>query len=144
METYQHLRIDARELAEALESHLDEGAWLLDLETGEVVFAGAEDEDLAEDENWGDSDRFMAIPAMDPSDGFQIMEDFVDGLPEGEGCRALARALRLPRPFRCFKDTLQDFPTLRQRWFQFHDERVLKYAGEWTEDHLPGAQLFMK
>jgi len=140
MDTYDHLRVDAGDLIDALEYHLDDASHLLDLESGEVVQAA----DMPEDEDLDDPDRFLVIPPMDSFDSFQIMEDFVEGLPEGEACRALARALRLPRPFRCFKDTLQDFPTLRQQWFQFHDERVLKYAGEWTEDHLPGAQLFTK
>ena len=69
------------------------------------------------------------------------MEDFVDELPEGEGCRALDRALRLPRPFRSFKDTLLDFPDLRERWFKFHHGRMLERAQAWLDATLPGARL---
>ena len=137
MDTYDHLRIDAGDLIEALEYHLDDASWLLDLESGEVVYAT----DLPEEEDPDDPDRFLVIPAMDSFDSFQIMEDFVEGLPEGEACRALARALRLPRPFRCFKDTLFDFPALREQWFKFQQDRMLEYAQNWLEDTLPGARL---
>jgi hypothetical protein len=142
MVTYDHLRINPGDLAEALESHMDEASWLLDLESGEVVFAGSEAvTGMPEDEDWDDPDRFLSIQPMDSWESFQIMEDFVDELPEGEGCRALSRALRLPRPFRCFKDTLCDFPSLRERWFKYHEDRMLVYAQEWLEEHLPGARL---
>jgi len=136
MDTYNHLRVDAVDLIDALENHLDDASRLLDLESGEVVHvADMEDEDLYE------PDRFLVIPAMDSFESCQIMEDFVEGLPEGEACRALARALRLPRPFRCFKDTLFEFPSLRERWFKFQHDRMLAYAQTWLEDTLPGARL---
>ena len=144
MDTYEHLRVNANDLAEALESHMDEASWLIDLESGEVILARpgeSIDEDDEDEEPWEDSDRFIMICAIDSHEGFKIMEDFVDELPEGEGCRALDRALRLPRPFRSFKDTLFDFPDLRERWFKFHNGRMLEYAQEWLADHLPGAQL---
>jgi hypothetical protein len=142
MDTHTHLSINAGDLTEALQSQMDEAPWLLDLESGEVVQAMSEDvSDMPEDEDWEDPDRFLPIDPMDSSESFQIMEDFVDELPEGEGCRALARALRLPRPFRSFKDTLLDFPSLREQWFKFHDGRMLEYAQTWLEDNLPGAKL---
>jgi hypothetical protein len=137
MDTYDHLRVDAGDLIDALEYHLEDASCLLDLESGEVIHAA----DMPEDEDLDDPDRYLVIPAMDSFDSFQIMEDFVEGLPEGEACRALARALRLPRPFRCFKDTLFEFPSLRERWFKFQHDRMLEYAQTWLEDTLPGARL---
>lgn len=137
MDTYDHLRVDAGDLIEALEYHLDDASCLLDLESGEVVHAV----DMPEGEDLDDPDRFLVIPPMDSFDSFQILEDFVEGLPEGEACRALARALRLPRPFRCFKDTLCEFPPLRERWFRFQHDRMLQLAQTWLEDTLPGARL---
>jgi hypothetical protein len=142
MDSYEYLRINAGDLTEALASHLDEARWLVDLESGEVVCAGAEElTGLPEEEAWDDPDRFLVIQPMAAFEAFQIMEDFVETLPEGETCRALARALLLPRPFRAFKDTLGDFPAQRERWFKFHQERMLTYAQTWLEDTLPGARL---
>ncbi|NTV75957.1 MAG: hypothetical protein HGA66_17360 [Holophaga sp.] len=142
MGTYEHLRINANDLAEALESHMDEASWLVDLESGEVILARpGETIDEEDEEPWEDSDRFFLICPIDSNEGFKIMEDFVDELPEGEGCRALDRALRLPKPFRSFKDTLFDFLDLREQWFKFHHARMLEHAQRWLDDHLPGAKL---
>ena len=44
-------------------------------------------------------------------------------------------------PFRCFKDTLLEFPDLQEQWFKYHDGRMLEYAQEWLEENLPGATL---
>jgi hypothetical protein len=108
-----------------------------------VILAGLDgmEEEEADEEAWEDPDLFLPIRPMEPHESFQIMEDFVDELPEGEGCRALARALRLPRPFRSFKDTLTDFPDFRERWFKFHHGRMLQAAQEWLLEHVPGAHL---
>jgi hypothetical protein len=142
METYEHLVVDSGELANALENRLDEGAWLLDLESGEVLLVQREELDEDPEENdYEDPDRFLPILPMSSRDAFQIMEEFIGTLPGGEGCRALERALRLPRPFRSFKDTLLDFPELREQWFKFHHGRMLQSAQEWLEDNLPGARL---
>jgi len=146
MASYEHLRVSASDLREALEGGMGEALWLLDLESGQVIVAGLDGMDEETDgepdeEAWEDPNLFMPIRPMESHESFQIMEDFVDELPEGEGCRALARALRLPRPFRSFKDTLADFPDFRERWFKFHHGRMLEAAQEWLLENVPGAQL---
>ena len=142
MESFEHLVINAEDLVEALDSHFDEATWLLELETGEILFAqGDEIDGEPVEEPWEDSDRYRQIDAIDSRHGFGFMEDFVDELPEGEAARALARALRLPKPFRSFKDTLEDFPPVRERWFKYQHSRMLAYAQAWLEDNLPGARL---
>lgn len=144
MDTYEHLHVGAADLVEALTSGMSEASWLLDLESGEVVFAGQEDgSEEPEDEEWEDPARFLVIEPMDSHHGFGLMEAFAEQLPEGEARRALARALRLPKPFRSFKDTLADFPDERERWFKFHQDRMLEYAQDWLDDNLPGARLIL-
>jgi hypothetical protein len=142
METYDHLKVDPEDLANALESHLDEGSWLLDLESGEVILAASDSfEDEPGEEDYEDPEKFLPILPMPSRDAFRIMEAFVETLPDGEGSRSLAQVLGHPRPFRGFKDTLLEFPDLRERWFKFHDARMLEKAQEWLEDNLPGARL---
>jgi len=142
METFEHLVIDADDLVEALDSDYEEAVWLLDLETGAIV--SAQDDELdgePVEEPWEDSGRYLQVGCRDSSQGFAFMEDFVDELPEGEAARALGRALRLPRPFRAFRTTLEDFPALRERWFKYEHDRMLVCAQAWIEDHVPGARL---
>jgi len=128
---YAYLEIPAADLAEALEGSGTELVWWLDLETGEV--APAMDAPSSGD--------VMPVEPLPPRDRFTIMEDFVEALPEGEPARALARALRLPKPFRAFRDTLRDFPELEKPWFLFHEEGMQGLARMWLEENLPGARL---
>jgi len=146
MDTYKHLRVNAEDLIVALEWHMEDASWVVDLESGELILPDDEadpDEDDSEEADWEDSDRYMVVSPMESYEGFEIMENFVAELPEGEACRALERALRLPKPFRSFKDTLLDFLDLRERWFRFHHERMLEYAQNWVDTHLPGANILI-
>lgn len=143
MSQFSHLTINGPDLIEALEGGFDEGFWVLDLESGEVVLAGSpfstEEEDEAPD--YDDPDRFMAIGRIDSHEAFQVMEAFVESLPDGEGQRSLDRALGHTRPFRAFKDTLLDFLPLREAWFKFQRDRMLEKAQAWIEENVPGARL---
>jgi hypothetical protein len=144
MENYQHLRVDAEDLILALDSRLDEGVYLVDLDSGEVILSGSEEATgMPEDEEWEDPERFLVVHPIDSPEAFRMMEAFVEDLPEGEPCRALARALRMRGPFRAFKDTLLEFLDLREQWFRFQEGRMLEYAQGWLEESLPGATLVM-
>jgi hypothetical protein len=140
--TFEHLSVDAGDLIEALTGSPDEGDWMLDLESGEVILAAPEEvTGVPEDEDWADPDRFLAIQPMGSREACQIMADFVAGLPDGEPGRALGRALATRHPFSSFKDALPDFPELEERWRSFHESRMLDYAQEWLEENLPDASL---
>jgi len=139
MEDYRHLCVDLDDLVEALDSHHPDMEWYLDLNTGEVLFASADTpmeglDDLEEDVD------YMAIFPMSPRQSFEIMEDFVDALPEGTPKQALWVALDHRKPFAAFKDELGLGP-LREQWCAFHDTRMRGYAMEWLEEHVPGAQV---
>jgi hypothetical protein len=142
MDPDAYLSVQAVDLVEALASSQDEVIWLLDLESGEVLQV---DQDLAAAqsglEDWDNPDHFLPILPLESHQQFELMDAFVQDLPEGEACRALGRALRQPRPFRGFKDTLDDFPSLRERWFKFHDDRMLELAQAWLDEQVPGARL---
>jgi hypothetical protein len=140
--TFEHLSVDAGDLIEALDGSPDEGTWMVDLESGELVLAAPEEvTGVPEDEDWQDPDRFLPVQPMGSREAFQVMADFVAGLPGDEAGRALDRALRMHHPFRSFKDTLLDFPALEERWHRFHESRMLDYAQEWLDENLPEATL---
>jgi len=142
MPGFGHLDISDFDLIEALDTRMDEGCWLLDLETGEFRITGGDawcDEgDLVD---LDDPERFMEVVPLPSHEAFEIMADFAASLPAGEGQRSLERALRHSRPFRSFKDTFEDFPRLREAWFKFHHDRIVEAAQAWVEDNVPGARL---
>jgi Uncharacterised protein family (UPF0158) len=127
------LAIDLDELIWALTSHDDFMAsshWL-NLDSGEVVFVGdpAEVGELAEDPR--DNDRFVRIEAIESSQSFCIMEDFVLQLADRRLAQALERALQQHKPFRRFKDELAGHPVQRQDWFAYERSALERVAREW-------------
>lgn len=119
----------------------DQGAcgehqWYLDLRSGELLLVSEFDDLPEEYEDMEEQPEvFLPVEPRSSHDTFVVMEDFVETLPASEVRRALARALRLPKPFRSFKDTLLDFPEDREKWFSFLGERQRQAAIRFLEDH---------
>ena len=59
------------------------------------------------------------------------MEDFIARARDPRARGLLERAIAGRGAFRRFKDTLFEFPELRQAWFRFHDARMSRRALEW-------------
>lgn len=110
--------------------------WYLDLRNGQLLFV-SDCTDLPEE--YGDIEDkpevFLPIESRSSRDGFAGMEEFVQSLPESGIRRALALALRLPKPFRAFKDSLLDFPEDREAWFRFLGERQRQAAIRFLEEN---------
>ncbi|BDU74624.1 DinB family protein [Mesoterricola silvestris] len=129
---YAYLEVAAADLTEALEGNPYDVTWYLDLETGEV---------LVDPDGGTNSEDLLPIEPLPSRDRFRIMEEFVENLEDGEPARSLARALRLPKPFRCFRDTLRDFPALEAAWHSVHEAGMRQLAQGWLDENLPGARL---
>lgn len=130
--------VDIGDLVMALDDHTGAEHYL-DLETGEVL-RFSEDPGLNEDleEEIGEAmeknpERFRLIEPISSSTAFQVMADFVESLPESRAKIDLSRALGRSRPFRNFKDALLPFPEIRDKWFQYHDEKYKALALSWLQ-----------
>jgi hypothetical protein len=142
-DTTNSLTIQADELIMALENSDLTMHNYLDLQTGEIVFTSDfmdMDEEIAPDLE-GEPDRYRAIEGVSSSVSFDVMSDFVDSLSPGETQEELIEALRRKRPFRNFKDTLFNYPKLREQWFRFHEEAFIEIAKEWLKDNSIEATL---
>lgn len=125
--------VDLDALVQALEDHSDFLHWFLDPVTGEVI---PWSEDMDEEPNPEDRGARYVDP-LPSHEAYQDMEDFVARVPERRAADLLARAIEGRGAFRRFKDTLFEFPALREEWFAFHDVRMSRRAIEWLEDaHL--------
>ena len=141
----ESLRIDPEDLIYALQNRGGESEYFLDLQTGEVVFLFDEgisdpDEELEELIENG-PDRFRSIDPVSSSDGWQIMAEFIEQMPEGEAVKRLVRAVHGDHPFRRFKDTLLDYPDIREQWFAFERRAMLEIARKWLEQEEISAEL---
>jgi hypothetical protein len=121
--------VDLGMLAVALEDHSDEGSWWIDAETGELWhWRDDEDDDAVFDPaERGDARRVAPVPS---SEGYGDMGDFIARVPDRRAADLLERAIAGRGAFRRFKDTLFEFPELRERWFRFSDVRMQRRAIE--------------
>ena len=123
-------KIDLGSLCEALEDHSGESTWWFDPDSGQVE--RQTDTFLEEEE---DEDReargLIAIDPVPSHESYGDMEDFVASVRDPRARDLLERAIQGRGAFRRFKDTLFEFPDLRQAWFGLHDARTERRALEW-------------
>jgi hypothetical protein len=131
------LVIDLDELCWALNARdlLGQSSHWLNLESGELLFLAEADALDEADEDPRDDERWLRIAAIEPSDAFRIMEDFVDQCDDPRLGRALAQALQQRKPFRRLKDTLAERPAQREAWFAFERQAMETIARRWCEDN---------
>ena len=125
-------RIDLDDLAEALEDHSYDHSWWLDPETGDVVLWSDSSKEQGEPEP--EARGLRAIDPIPSYEGYEDMQDFIQRVRNPHARNLLERAIAGRGAFRRFKDTLHDFPELRQAWFRFHDARVARRAIVWLVD----------
>jgi hypothetical protein len=128
--------VDLDELAEALDDHSVEmsygHSWWLDSASGEVRFHSADvDEETVDDL---DSAGLVPVDPLPSSVGYADMQDFIEKVRDRRTHDLLQRAIEGRGAFRRFKDTLFEFPELRQDWFTFHDVRARCHAVEWLHE----------
>lgn len=121
--------VDLGALAEALEDHSDMVQWFIHPTTGEVVPWMEDGDDPCPDEVGA---RYIDL--VPSSEAYRDMQDFVARVPDRRAADLLCRAIEGRGAFRRFKDTLFEFPELRETWFKFHDVRMRRRAIEWLVD----------
>jgi predicted nucleotidyltransferase len=125
-------KVDLGLLSSALEDHSPTMQWWLDPRTGEAI-------PKSEDLGWGeyadvDPDALIAIEPIDSGEAYGDMEEFVASVRDPAAQDLLSRAIAGRGAFRRFKDTLLEFPALREDWHAFHDARMRRRAIEWLTE----------
>lgn len=121
--------VDLDLLVVALEDHSYDSSWWFDPTTGAVEYCSI-DEDSEEFE----ARDLVPVEPEDPREAYQDMVDFTSLVSDARANDFLTRALQGRGAFRRFKDTLFDYPELRQEWFTFHDRRMRQRGIEWLAD----------
>jgi predicted nucleotidyltransferase len=130
-------RVDLGELAYALDDHSDFTEWWFHPETGEIepwsadMPAAVNDPDLDHPEERG----FIFIEPVLSNESYKDLEDFTALVRDPRARDLLERAIAGRGAFRRFKDTLFDFPDIREAWFKFSNTRMERRALEWLVDH---------
>jgi predicted nucleotidyltransferase len=125
-------RLDLGELCMALEDNSPEHAWWLDPRSGELElwseFGDTPDEEHPE------ARGLVFVEPVDSAESYSDMEDFAARAPDPRARDLLLRAIAGRGAFRRFKDTLLEFPELREAWFRFHDAQMQRRAILWLEE----------
>ena len=117
-------RVDLGELAVALEDHSYDHSWWLDLETARS-FSGATIS----------LSRTSRIPSRESfAQSKRSRRTFIERVRDPRARDLLERGVAGRGAFRRFKDTLLDFPDLRDSWFRFHDAQLERRAIRWLLD----------
>jgi predicted nucleotidyltransferase len=130
-------RVHLGELAYALEDHSDFTEWWFHPETGEIeswsvdMPEAVNEPDLEHPEERG----FIFVEPVLSNEGYRDLEDFTALVRDTRARDLLERAIAGRGAFRRFKDTLFDFPELREAWFKFSNARMERRALEWLVDH---------
>ena len=98
----------------------------MDIDTDEDAFV----EDREKYEN--NSDDYIKINTMDSTKSFEIMESFTEQVSD-KGLQAkLYDALSKNRPFRRFKDIIDDEDNYRESWFEYKNKKY----NEWVTQQI--------
>ena len=69
------------------------------------------------------------------------MVNFAEQLKIEKAKIRLLNFLNRKTPFNNFKNTLFNFPEIREQWFKYHNEKMKEIAREWLDDHQIDADL---
>jgi hypothetical protein len=83
---------------------------------------------------FGFNSRFIEIPQADSRQGYEDMEIFIETVSNRNLRELLQVAIRGKGAFRRFKDVLATYPQERERWFQFHNQRLHQRVLDWLDD----------
>lgn len=115
-------RLDLSALADALEDRTPEVTWYLDPADAEVhgVSGGTRP-----DPDW------VEIRPVTSRESYRDMSDFTAGVQHRRAAALLDRAIDGRGAFRRFKNTLFEFPEVRDQWYRFRDARARRLAADW-------------
>jgi hypothetical protein len=140
------LRIVEADLLLALGDNDPNNVSYLDRETGDVILVQGDlfspgVEEYVDEEALAADPRYVPVEPISSDEAYRWMEHFASLVAAPDVRDRLVRALNRPRPFRGFKDALLDFPTERQQWFDFEEERQREAATEWLQMNGIAAEL---
>jgi Uncharacterised protein family (UPF0158) len=129
--------LDLEEIASALADQAGyEHRWLINPETGEVVFWTADTGIDGQTPVDLDELDLICIDPLPSYIWYQDMADFADELSDERAGRRLSRAIQGKGAFRRFKAELQEeYPHLLPAWYAFRDARAYRRAVEWLADN---------
>lgn len=115
-------RIDLGQLAHALDDRTPGTRWFVHPTRGEITA------------HTGDGDGpsgWVLIDSTTSGDSYRDMSEFTRAVHDRRAAGLLDRAIDGRGAFRRFKNTLFEFPEVRDQWYRFRDARSRRRAVDW-------------
>ncbi|MFI8410953.1 UPF0158 family protein [Paeniglutamicibacter gangotriensis] len=123
---------DLEQIADAMQQGDSMGlGYYLNIVSGEIVVNGFDDEECNPDPEELADKKYVFIERVESYESYQHMEDFTLSLPAGKARAGLEQALVRSKPFRHFKDVLDNYQEERKAWFGFRDEAMRRVVIRW-------------
>jgi hypothetical protein len=131
------LKIEFDEIKDAIEQASYEHHFLIDKKNHKIVFISEVEDDYEKKLEEVENDNFIDIEPRMPEDDFRIMEYFVYEIQEEdlELAEKFHEVLEQRKPFRNFKELINQHPKLRERWFLCRDKELANEAMNWICDN---------
>jgi hypothetical protein len=130
------LKIEIDELIQVLKNSDDSILkGYFDQKTGAIVLVGDGIDEITEEQLMRDPNRFLYIKPIQASLEWDIMDEFVGLVSHPKAKANLRDALDGRKPFRAFKDRLFNYPAVRQEWFGFYEQKMLRVAEQWLNEN---------
>lgn len=134
------INITANQLIDAFQMCNTNRLYFLDLTQKELVSYApdldAVEEELVKSEVENNPSTFLKIPLQDSTESFHLMESFIHEIGEHQGqteaAGALSESIERTKPFQNFKETLLNYPKIREQWFRFEREVYKEMALDWV------------
>jgi hypothetical protein len=127
--------IDLAGIAEALGDNSGETAWWYDPTNGQVEMAVPDSYLMDTDDEDDPYERgLVPIEPIRSRDAYRDMVEFAGSIADPHASDLLRRALEGRGAFRRFRNTLYEFPDLRERWLEYSNAASEGRAIDWLLD----------
>lgn len=125
------LKIPFEEIKDAIEQASYEHHYLIDKKNHKIVFISEIEDDYEKKLEEVENDNFIGIEPRMSNEDFSIMQSFVYKIREFNLAQKFHEALERKKPFRNFKELINQHPELRKKWFKYRDKELTNEAMNW-------------
>ena len=125
------LKILFDELKDAIERASYKHHYLIDKKNHKIVFISEYKDDYKKKLEEVESDDFIAIEPRMTEDDFRIMESFVYRIDDFKLAEKFHMVLEQKKPFRNFKEFINQHPELERKWFAHTNKELTNEAMNW-------------
>lgn len=77
-------------------------------------------------------DKYVVFEVMPSHESFKLMEEFIETVSDNKLQNRLLNAISRSKPFRNFHNEIDNSGKYRQHWFDFKDQKYIK----WVKDQI--------